>query len=312
MVRRFIHIGTLFTLAFACLRVEGQEFPWSLNYITNMNTINPAYVGMWGRAGVLSATQTNWYGTKGAPLIRYFAYYTPVNDQKNGIGINIQRRNVGFEKILSLTGDYSYQVRLDVYNYLRLGFRAGIVNYDNNLKDYQLYPDQIPDREFTTDVRQYFMTTFGIGAILFDDRYYISLSIPQVIDNTFRVNQNGISSLHELKTVYLSGGYVFTLPGTIMLRPNLLVVKTIGKQLCFDASALVFLPGDLRLGLTIRSNEAICLSGQYTFKNGVRIGYGSMHHLVHDIQKPQMAACEVIVGYDFNLYRKKNTKPYYF
>jgi type IX secretion system PorP/SprF family membrane protein len=240
------------------------------------------------------------------------SYYSPVKDQKSGFGVNIQRKNVGLEKSLYVTGDYSFQVRLDVYNYLRFGFRAGFVNYDNNLKDYQLYPDQIPDPEYTTDVRQYFMTVFGVGAVLFDDRYNVSISIPQIINNTFSVNQNGFSSLHELKTIYLSGGYVFRLPGMVMLRPNLLVVETIGKQLYFDASALLYLPGDLQFGLNVRSNGAICLSGQYTFKNNIRIGYASEYHVIQDIRRFQLGTYEFMVGYDFNLYRKKNTRPYYF
>ena len=314
MIRKFIHIVVLTVSFFVLIGIQakGQEFPWSLQYVTNMNTINPAYVGMWDRTGLMISSRTNWVGIKGAPLTQQFSYYTPVRDQKSGIGINLQRRDVGLEKSLFLTGDYSYQIRLDVYNYLRFGFRAGFVNYDNNLNAYQLYPDQIPDSEFTTDVHQYFMTVFGLGVVLFDDRYHVSLSIPQVINNTFKVNQNGFSSLHELRTVYLAGGYVFKLPSTIMLRPNLLVVATAGKQVYFDASAIIYLPGDLQFGVNLRSNGAMCLSGQFTFKNNIRIGYASEYHVIEDIRKYQLGSYEIMVGYDFNLYRKKNTRPYYF
>ena len=314
MIRRYIHIFILLLISALVGKQNalGQEFPWSLQYVTNMNTINPAYVGMWDRAGLFISSRTNWVGIKGAPLTQQFSYNTPVKDQKSGVGLNIQRRNVGLEKSLFVTGDYSFQVRLDVYNYLRFGFRAGFVNYDNNLKDYQLYPDQIPDPEYTTDVRQYFMTVFGVGAVMFDDKYYVSLSIPQIINNTFSVNQNGFSSLHELRTVYLAGGYVFKLPSTIMLRPNLLAVATIGKKLYFDASAILYLPGDLQFGLNLRSNGAVCFSGQYTFANNVRIGFASEYYVIPDIRKYQLGTYEIMIGYDFNLYRKKYSRPYYF
>lgn len=312
MIRRLGHIALILFFLLAVTRVKGQEFPWSLQYVTNMNTINPAYVGMWDRAGLLLSSRTNWVGIKGAPLTQQFSYYTPIRDEKSGIGLNIQRKNVGLEKSLFLTGDYSYQIRLDVYNYLRFGFRAGFVNYDNNLSDYQLYPDQIPDPEYTTDVHEYFMTVFGVGVVLFDDKYHVSLSVPQVINNTFKVNQNGFSSLHELRTIYLAGGYVFTLPSTIMLRPNLLVVATVGKQVYLDASAIIYLPGDLQFGINLRSNGAICMTGQYTFRNNIRIGYASEYHVIQDIRKFQLGTYEIMIGYDFNLYRKKNTRPYYF
>lgn len=314
MIRKFLYIVVPMLVfgAFSGFQAKAQEFPWSLQYVTNMNTINPAYVGMWDRAGLFFSSRTNWVGIKGAPLTQQISYSTPIKDQKSGVGLNVQRKNVGLEKSLFFTGDYSYQIRLDVYNYLRFGFRAGFVNYDNNLQDYQLYPDLIPDPEYTTDVRQYFMTVFGFGAVLFDDRYHVSLSVPQVINNTFSVNQNGYSSLHELRTVYLSGGYVFKLPSTIMLRPNLLVVATMGKQVYFDASAIIYLPGDLQFGMNLRSNGAICLSGQYTFKNNMRIGYASEYHVIQDIRKFQLGTYEIMIGYDFNLYRKKSSRPYYF
>jgi type IX secretion system PorP/SprF family membrane protein len=299
-------------LPLALKQAKGQEFPWSLQYISNMNTINPAYVGMWDRSGLLLSTRINWVGIKGAPLTQQLSYYTPVKDQKSGVGINIQRRNIGLEKNLFLTGDYSYQIRLDVYNYMRFGLRVGVVNYDNNLNDYQLYPDQIPDPEYTTDVRQYFMTVFGVGAVMFDDRYHVSLSIPQVINNTFSVNQNGFSSIHELRTIYLSGGYVFKLPNTIMLRPNLLVVATLGKSTYFDASGIIYLPGDLQFGLNLRSNGAMCGSGQITFKNNVRIGFAAEYFFIPDIRKYQLGTYEIMVGYEFNLYRKSNNRPTYF
>jgi type IX secretion system PorP/SprF family membrane protein len=299
-------------MPFALKQARGQEFPWSLQYMSNMNTINPAYVGMWDKSGLLISTCTNWVGIKGAPLTQQFSYFTPIRDQKSGIGLNVQRRNVGLEKSLFLTFDYSYQIRLDMYNYIRFGLRAGVVNYDNNLSDYQLYPDQIPDPEYTTDVRQYFMTAFGVGAVMFDDRYHVSLSIPQVINNTFQVNQNGFSSLHELRTIYLSGGYVFKLPGTIMLRPNLLVVATLGQTTYFDAAAIVYLPGNLQFGMNLRSNGAVCFSGQYTFKNNVRIGYASEYYIIPDIRKYQLGTYEIMIGYEFNLHRKTNLKPNYF
>lgn len=306
---------TLLIVSVFCLKTkfaEAQEFPWSLQYTSNMNTINPAYVGMWDRAGLLLSTRTNWVGIKGAPLTQQLTYYTPVKNQKSGVGVNLQLRNIGLEKSIFLTGDYSYQVRLDVYNYLRFGMRVGVVNYDNNLAQYQLYPDKIPDPEYSTDVRNYFMTVFGMGAVLFDESYHVSLSLPQVINNTFSVNQNGFSSMHELKTIYLSGGYVFRLPGTIMLRPNLLLVGTLGKRTYFDVSGTLYLPSDLQFGLNVRSNGAFCVSGQFTLKNNIRIGYAAEYFVFPDISKYQVGTYEITVGYEFNLYRRSNSRPYYF
>ena len=314
MIRKLVHIILLIFLmsAFTSKKSEGQEFPWSLQYISNMHTINPAFVGMWDQAGFMISTRNDYTSIAGATLFQQFSYHSPIKDHDSGIGFNVMRRNVGLEKQLFVTGDYSYQVRLDMYNYLRFGLRVGVANYSNNLTDYQLYPDQIPDSEFASDLKMYFMTVFGFGAVVFNDHYYASLSVPQVINNTFQVNRTGFSSLHEFKTAYLSGGYLFKLQRSILFRPNLLVVGTVGKRVYFDAAAIVYLPINLQLGVNLRSNGSSCFSGQFTFSNSIRIGFAADYAIIQDIRKYQFGTYEVLVGYDFNIYRKKNVRPNYF
>ena len=313
MIQRLRHrIILIFFVLLVCTQVKGQEYPWSLQYITNMYTINPAYVGMWDRAGLGLSNRVNWVGINGAALYQQVSYNTPIKDQKSGFGLNVLRLNIGREKSIAFTGDYSYQVRLDMHYYLRFGFRAGIINLDNNLNDYILYPDHINDPEFSTNVRLYYMTVFGVGAVLYNENYYISFSIPQMINNTFNVTRDLYSSMPKVTTMYLSGGYAFKIAGNLILRPNLLVVKTIGKPVYFDAAALLYFPGNLQAGIHLRSNGSMCLSGQYTFRNNLRIGYAAEYFVLPDISKYQMGTYEFFVGYDFNLYRRKNIRTNYF
>lgn len=314
MSRKFIHIVLVLIslLVFAPRLAKGQEFPWTLQYMTNMNTINPAHVGMYDQAGFMLATRKDYVSIEGATLYQQFTYRTPIRDSESGIAFNFIKRNVGYEKQLFLTFDYSYQVRLDMYNYLRFGFRGGIVNYSNNLTDYHLYPDGIPDPEFYTDVKMYFMTVFGAGALVFNDNYYIGLSVPQFINNTFKVNRKGYSSLQEFKTAYLSGGFVFRLPLGIQLRPGALIIGTIGKPVSFDLGAVMYLPNNLNFGFNARSTGAFCLSGQYTLGNNVKIGFAADYAIFQDIRKFQVGTYEIMVGYDFNIYRKGGGRPNYF
>lgn len=315
MIRRLIYkvfLMLLLVLAFM-EHAKGQEYPWSLQYITNMQVMNPAFVGMWDKSGIMVSTRTNWVGINGAPLSQYAGYFTPIKDQHSGVGLSIQRLNTGLEKRLSLTGDYSFQVRLDMYNYLRFGLRAGIMNYDNNLSNYQLYPDHIPDPEFNPDIRFYNMTTFGAGAVFFNEDYFISFSVPQIINNSFKVNKSNISTADfSPKTAYLSGSYIFSLVNGVHLRPNLLVVTTIGKPVYFDVAAIAYLPASLQVGINIRTTGTVCFSAQYTFKNKMRIGYASDYALISDIRKYQVGTYEFVVGYDFNAGRRKYNRPNYF
>ena len=313
MIKRCLHILlVLLLLLFAEKQAKGQEFPWTMQYLTNMHTINPAFVGMWDQAGFMISTNKTYVGINKTLETQQLSYHTPIKDHESGWALNVTKRDVGREKQIFVTGDYSYQVRLDMYYYLRFGLRGGILNYDNYLTNYQLYPDRIPDPEFQTDLRMHFMTVIGVGAVIFNDDYYVSLSVPQIINNTFKVNRSGYSSLQEFKTMYLSSGYVFKLPMGLQFRPNILIVGTVGKPVYFDFSGVVYLPSNLQLGLNMRTNGAVCVNAQYTFGNGLRIGYAADFALWQDIRKFQAGTHEILVGYDFNIYRKKTPKPNYF
>lgn len=314
MVRKIIY--KLIFMLLVCFvfekQAQGQEYPWSLQYITNMSTINPAYVGMWDKAGLMVSTRSNWVGINGAPMFQHASYFTPIKNQRSGVGVEMQLLNTGLERRIFLTGDYSYQVRMDMTHYLRMGLRGGIVNFSNHLTDYQLYPDKIPDSEFREDVEMYFMTTFGVGGVFFSKDYYISLSLPNVINNTFKANREHYSSLHNFNTVYLGGSYVFNVGQEVRLRPNLLFIATIGRPVYFDAAAVVYLPSNLQMGINLRSNGAMCLSAQYTFQNHMKIGYAAEYALIQDIRKFQVGTYEILVGYEFNINKRRYSRPNYF
>lgn len=313
MIHRFIcrFLALLIFLVVSKEQVKGQEFPWSLQYISNMYTINPAFVGMWDKVGFLVSTRQDYTTIKGATMFQQFSYNTPIKDHTSGVGLNVIKRYVGIEKQLFFTADYAFQVRLDMYNYLRFGLKAGILNYSNSLSRYHLYPDYIIDPEFLNDIKNYNMSVVGVGGVFFNDHLFISFSVPRLINNTFRVNRTGYSSLSEFKTAYLAGSYVFKLPMGFLLRPNVLLIGTVNKPVTFDAAAILYFPYSLQLGLNLRSNGSTCLSGQVSLANNIRIGFAADYALFQDIRKFQVGTYEILVGYDFNIYRK-SSRPNYF
>lgn len=294
------------------MQTPGQEFPRLLHYSVNMQSVNPAFVGMWGQTGFWVSTRTNWIGVRGAVAEKQFSCYTTVSDHKAGVGVNVQRLVMGRENRLFLTGDYSFQIRVGLEHYLRFGLRAGIVNFDNSLKNYHLYPDYISDPEYIANVRLYYMTTMGLGALYFSDRYYLGFSIPQMISNTFSVNRDVWYSTPEVSTFYLSGGAVFRPSRSVYLRPNILIVRTPGKPVSVDASLLAYLPHSLLLGCNLRSDGLVCFLTQYTFRNNVRIGYAVDYPMSADIRKFQFGSGEIVVGYTFNPDKRRYVKPTFF
>ncbi|MFA5326622.1 MAG: PorP/SprF family type IX secretion system membrane protein [Prolixibacteraceae bacterium] len=314
MFRKLVHSIFLFLTCCTVFerQAKAQDIPTLLQYVNNMQTINPAYVGIWDKPGMIVSTKTNWAGINGAPLTQYINFSTPVKEQKSGLGISLQRVVIGQEKKLFLTGDYSYRLRIDVTHYLQLGFRGGLVSYDNNLKNYQPYPDYIPDPNTVPDVKMHNMTVFGIGAVYFSENYYFSLSVPQIIGNTFKANQTNFMSSSVYKTMYISTGYIFGSPGRVRFRPNLLVAGAKGQPVYADVAGIVYLPPVLQFGINIRSTGLVCLFSQYKLSDRLRIGYALDYSVAADISRFQLGTHEIFVGYDFNSYKRKSSKTQYF
>lgn len=314
MIRRLLSRLFLLLVFLAILsqQVRSQDYPWSLQYITNMQTINPAFVGIWDKSCLLLTTKTNWAGISGAPLVQYINCSTPIKELKSGVGLSVQRQNIGLEKQLFLTGDYSYRLRFDSKHFLQMGLRAGIVNYDNNLKDYQAYPDNIPDPNTIVDVELHNMTVFGLGTVFYSENYYLSLSVPQIISNTFQSNLDNFSSSSRFKTIYLSGAYVFGTLRNVRFRPNLLVAATKGQSTYADFAGIIYLPSDLQFGFNFRTTGEVCFFGQYTVLDRIRVGYAIEYSVTNDIRKFQLGSHEIMIEYDFHIAKIKTSKLSFF
>jgi hypothetical protein len=95
-------------------------------------------------------------------------------------------------------------------------------------------------------------------------------------------------------------------------RPNLMMGATFGKSPYFDVSGIVYFPKALQLGINIRSTGSVCLLSQYVINDRLKIGYALDYSVTSDIRKFQLGTHEILVGYDFNIYKRKYTKPTYF
>jgi type IX secretion system PorP/SprF family membrane protein len=278
---------------------KSQDYPVTLQYTTNMFTINPAYMGMNNTAGFMSSTRIDNTSINGSAIYRQLSFRAPIRSINSGIGINVIHRNIGKEKQLYCTFDYSYQIRLSMKSYLRFGLKAGVVNYRNNLTDYQLYPDGFSDSQFMTDVKNYYMTVWGAGVSISNENYCIGLSVPQFINNTYKVNSEGYSSLAELKTGYISGEYMLNILNGIRVKPVILLIITVDKPLLFDVGAVSYLPKHLDLGLHVSKNGDFCFSGQYLLNKNIKVGFATDYPVFHDISKYNLGTYELIVGYQF-------------
>lgn len=287
--------------------------PVFTQYMNGMQTINPAYAGMWEKVGVQVFTRRYFMGQEGAPLMVAATWYKPVKNDNNGIGLNITDEHIGYENKLTVAADYSYQVKLDWKTYLRLGLKVGFINYDNLLTRYDLdWGADDPDDAFSTDIHQNMMLKWGVGALIYTRDYYIGLSVPQIISNNYRADIINFSSLADVRYAYLLGGYFFGRQRQIRFKPTVLVKGAIGEPLSVDISANWLFYDTFWAGAMYRTNNTAALMMQFVMMKNMRFGYAMEFPFGREIYKYQLQTHEIRVVYEFDFYRRPYTRKQYF
>ena len=57
-------------LSFATFYAKGQQDPMFTQYMFNIQSVNPAYAGMWERLGFMSMVRKQWAGIDKSPINR--------------------------------------------------------------------------------------------------------------------------------------------------------------------------------------------------------------------------------------------------
>ena len=307
-------IRTLFLLSVFFLffsPVFSQSDPIFTQYMRSMQTINPAYSGMWDKVGFHVLSRRYYIGQGRAPLTTSVLMYTPVKNENNGVGLDINDDRLGYQKRLSVTFNYAHQVKIDWKTNLRLGMKAGFLNFDNLLSKYALFdPGSDPNFQDEVDIR--FMPQWGIGAFLYTKDYFISLSLPQLILNDFQKNRNNYSALAELRYFYLVTGYIFGKQRQIRFKPTALIKAAKGSDIEADVAANFLFFNKLWIGAMYRTNHTFALYAQLQLNKNIQFGYAIDYPYSLDIRKYQFGTHEFKLVYEYDFYRRPYTPPRYF
>lgn len=310
-IKRSLAVSVVFILC--SFSGYGQLDPILTQYMFNMQSINPAYAGMWEKIGFSTLIRKQWAGIDRTPLTEVVSLHSPLKNEGTGIGFNLINDRYGRENRLSLFGDYAYEISLTPRRRLRFGLKFGFMNYKNPLTDYILYPDHQFDPAYAQDVDLKFLPNFGVGAFLYEEEYYLSLSIPKLIENEFSANINNYTSTAEIRTVYLAGGYVFRFitMNNLVFKPTMMVIATWGAPLHVDLSANFLLREKLWLGVMARSTNAVSFVSQLILDNNLRIGF-AMDITYNEIFPYQYGTYEFTLGFDVDFYGRSYIRAKYF
>jgi type IX secretion system PorP/SprF family membrane protein len=285
----------------------GQQDPMYTQYIFNLQTINPAYVGSWETMGFLALSRQQWVGFTGHPSTQTFSFQTPLSTQNVGIGFDVVSDKAGPIQRIMVNLDYSYRILLNTNTSLRFGLKGGFSNYTNDVNSLEPYPDGTPDQVISGLVEKEFMPNFGFGVFLSSPRYYLSLSLPRLLQES----KGNFSTMSDIRQLYFAGGIVYNISDNIKFKPTFMTKAVVGSPFQYDISANFLLAEKFWIGGMYRSGDAFGAIAQWIINSRFRIGYAADFSLT-DMKNYQHGIHEVMLSYEIAFTKRRFVSPRYF
>ena len=257
-------------LLFSSALFAQQETTFSL-YRYHMNMVNPAYAGVDGQTVFTGSVRRQWTGVDQAPETQAVSFGTSVG--KNlGLGISVVNDKVFIEKRNVVGVDFSYKVKVDAVADLYLGVKAGGSFYDVNtsgLRGNPNDPSLVSESTFNPNI--------GVGALLKSKSFFMSLSIPALINSENSRNLRNTDRkipVHK-PHVYWSSGYDINLnpSASLVLKPSFMLRYVNGSPVSVDLNTMLKLQQYVEVGGMYRTDKTYAGIVNFTISKKLMAGY---------------------------------------
>lgn len=248
-----LHYIVLTALLLASSAIFAQQESLFTFYRSNMNIVNPAYVGVDNETLVTSALRVQWTGIPDAPQTESVSFGTPLG--KNlGIGISMVSDKTFIENQTFLGIDFSYKLKMNETTDLYLGIKAAGNFYDVNTSGLETY-NIVSDPALASISN--FNPNVGVGALLKQDKWYVSLSIPRLLSTTKARNEAGYAMTDlDRPHAYLSGGYDYFIDALLTFKPSIMLRYVNGAPVSVDLNTNLQIGDNFEIGVMYRIDRA--------------------------------------------------------
>jgi type IX secretion system PorP/SprF family membrane protein len=306
----------IITLVIATLIVgitQAQQDAMYTHYMYNTLAVNPAYAGSRDAFTITLLGRKQWVGFDGAPITQTLTLHSPIMKNKMGLGLSIINDKIGPTHTTSLYGDYAYKIKLNNKGTLSFGLKAGLNVMSNNLATIET--EQINDNFFATNAKSKLLPNFGVGLYYSEQKFYIGLSTPKLLENNFKSNTigNTSSTSKEKRHYFVIAGTVLKLNDNILLKPTTFVKVTTGAPIEGDVTATFILKQKLNAGLMFRTGDALGALIGYNFNDKFTAGYSYDWSYALKTGKYNSGSHEIMLRYDL-MFKNENKiiSPRYF
>ncbi|WP_345106511.1 type IX secretion system membrane protein PorP/SprF [Mucilaginibacter panaciglaebae] len=288
MMKRLILICSLIT---AFISAQAQQDAQFSQYIFNGLYINPAYAGYKSDFFINSFFRSQWTGLPGAPTTASIAADGAVANDAVGLGILLQRDQIGAQTTIAAYTNYSYRIQIGENDDSRLAFGLGVGLIQSGIDGSQLNPVQTGDSYIPTGYHSFLSPDARIGVLYTNNDWFVGASVdnllPQYTHPASTATALGvpIPKPHE----YFTMGGIFDVSSDMKLKPSLLIKDTPTAPTSMDVNAFLLISEKLWLGGTYRTavplynkpnlqkglppSSAIVATAEFFASESLRIGY---------------------------------------
>lgn len=279
-------------------------------YMTNLLPTNPAYAGTSGNFNAMAISRHQWVGFEGAPTSNILVINSPFLKHNIGVGFTLIHDQVGPIQQTLVYADFAYNINLTARTKLSFGLKAGMNLQQPDLSSIETLE---ADPSFLVPQEAQIMPNFGFGMYLYSVKYYVGVSTPKLLTNSFTPGGDTEVSMEggEERHYFIIGGGVITLSDNWKLRPSTFVKLVPNAPPSVDVSAMAIVKDAFWFGSTYRIGDGFAFITQYQLNRNFRLGYS------YDIALTKMSSTnagthEVMLSYDMNFRPNKIVTTRYF
>ena len=302
------------TLSVLSLGAIAQQLPEFSQYIYNDYLLNPAIAGTKDYAPVTVSARMQWVGFNNAPTMQIGSIHGGVT--KN-VGLGFTVSNVIAGPTSSTSAQFAYAYRIKLSEKTKLSFGVAPMIIQQSLQKDKMTLDEQNDITFNRISGKTMIADVNAGVYLYGKKYFVSLSVPQLMENKVRMGDALFTE--KLKRTYvLYGGYDFDVEEKFVLTPSALI-KAIegGAPIQFDVNFKATYNKFIWLGLSYRSSASknfneVAVASLGLMKYNFVFGYAFDYSLAN-ISTYSSGSHEVFLTYRISCKKKeaiaKETSP---
>jgi len=250
---------------------HAQKEPQYTQYMYNIGSFNPAYVGTVETPEIIGLYRAQWVDIPGAPTTIRGGANIPFSNEKMGLGINIVNDVLGPSKQTYFDVAYSYEIQLSDETKLSFGLNAGgsSLNIDYSEGTFE----QGSDPSLLGGNYSSFYPTVGAGLFMYhEEDWYLGASVPNFLTDEL-YNDEVATIVEDYMQLNVIGGYVFELSDRTKFKPAFLMNYLQGSPVTVNLSANFQFIDALTIGASYRFDNAVSGLAGFQISNAMFIGY---------------------------------------